>query len=200
MSRTAEKYRRDRTFRELHKKRTRTVYWRKRTIVERPPLSVFKTDSYANVRIENPADVRHGSEIRVPVYRIGQFGALFRRGPQTIRNMIKSGRLPAPLFAVDEGQRLGRGFTYDQMRVTWEYLPLLNFPDGRDQAPSRPNPERYEKGRHDPEFKRAQRTWEAAMRDHRYDHNVFSRALKEAWERMPDGVIVLEAEAEEPPR
>jgi hypothetical protein len=95
--------------------------------------------------------------IRVPVYRVGQYAALLSRGPQTIRQMIKPGRIPAPLFELDEGKRFGRAYTYDQMRVTWEYLPLLNFPDSRGNPPSEPSPSEYEKGRHDPEFKRAHR-------------------------------------------
>ena len=187
---TSERYRRDPAFRELQKKRSRNVYWRKRAFVRRPPVSVFQTAYYADVTITNPADARYGGVVRVPAYRIGQFAALLGKSTQSVRLMIDAGRLPPPLFELDEGKRFGRAFTYDQMRVTWEYLPLLNFPDSRDNPPPKPKPAHFERGAHDPDFKRAHRAWEADMRTHRYDHNIFSRALKEAWSLMPDGVLV----------
>jgi hypothetical protein len=190
MATTAERYRRDPAFRELHKQRTRITYWRKRKMIRRPPPSVFQTEYYASLTITNPEDARCGQTIRVPAYRIGHYAALFGKGPQTIRLMIKSGRIPAPLFELDEGKRFGRAYTYDQMRVTWEYLPLLNFPDSRDIPPPEPSPNDYGKGRHDPEFKREHRAWAQEMETHRFDHNVFSRMLKEAWALMPDGVLV----------
>lgn len=196
MASSAERYRTDPVYRELQKKRVRVGYFRKQKEVRRPVAGALTTEYFARLTIENPDDVRVGRTVRVPVYRIGQFAELLGRSPQTIRLMIKSGRLPAPLFELDEGQRSSRAYTYDQMRVAWEYLPLLNFTDSRDSPPSRPNPLGFANGRHDPEYKRARRAWKAAMAEHRYDWNPFSRAMKEAWERMPDGVIVLHPASE----
>lgn len=188
-SRTTERYRTDPEFRELQKKRARISYWRSRPLVERPPFSVFRTEYFGTVKIQNPRDVRFGQEVLVPVYRVGQYAELFGKSAQTIRLWTKDGRLPEPLFRLDEGGRRGRGYTYDQMRITWEYLPLLSFPDDRDAPPTKPDPGQFEKGRHDPDFKRAMNEWRGAMAEHRFDHNVFSRMLKEAWQLMPDGVL-----------
>ena len=193
-SRTTEKYWSDPEYRELQKKRAKVSYWRKRPIIQRPPVEIFLTEFYAMVAVTYPDDVRRGSVIRVPIYRIGQFAKLLGKDPQTIRLWIKDGRIPPPTFEIDEGARRGRGYTYDQMRAAWEFIPLLNLPDSRDIPPPKPDPNKYEKGRHDPDFKRAQLVWQAAMDEHRYDHNPFSRALKQAWERMPDGILVQYAD------
>lgn len=198
-SRSASRYRADAEFREIQKKRSRLSYWRRKSLLGlRPSVTKLQTRYYAELAIENPDDVRFGSKFVVPVYRIGEFANLIGRSDQTIRLWIKSGRLPEPTFELDEGERRGRAYTYDQMRVTWELLPLLNFPDDRDNLPPKPKPSSYEKGRYDPDYKRAVHLWKETTEGHRTDHNPFSRLLKEAWARMPDGLIVLHKEEFQP--
>jgi len=190
---SSQRYRDDPEYRELHKKRVRLSYFRKKQPVVRPPTTTLQTRFYADLEVHNPEDIRFGEKVVVPVYRIGEYAALLGKSDQTVRLWIRDGRLPEPTFVLDEGGRRGRAYTYDQMRVTWEYLPLLAFGDSRDVPPPKPKPSRYEKGRFDPDYKRALGDWKAAMAEHRYDHNPFSRLLKEAWARMPDGLIVLHA-------
>lgn len=194
---TSQRYREDPEFRELHKKRVRLSYWRRKELLVRPGAASLQTRYYAELEVNNPDDIRFGTKVVVPVYRIGEYAALLGKSDQTVRLWIRDGRLPEPTFELDEGARRGRAYTYDQMRVTWEYLPLLSLGDSRDVPPPKPKPTRYEKGRFDPDYKRAQSAWELAMAEHRYDHNPFSRLLKEAWAKMPDGLIVLHREPEE---
>lgn len=179
MSRTKDLYRNDPAYREKQKKHSRYAYWGKRPIIKRPSSEVFKTELRADITLPN------GKTVRVPVYRISTVAQILGKSVQTVHLWEEQGRIPKPTLIIEANDREDRAYTYDQVRLIWNLMPLQNFPDARDQPPAKPRRDRYET---DKAYKKALREWEDAMETHRYDHNAFSRELKRRWDKLIMGI------------
>lgn len=125
---------------ELARLRSKVSYWNDKSDVEIPEGSdlaeLFHTNIVAEFQIEDENDPRHGETVRVPVYRTGSLAKLFGKGTQTVRIMERAGVLPDGGVRTVVGQDRGRpkrGYTYDQFRLMYDLLPLLNFSDRRGQ-------------------------------------------------------------------
>lgn len=181
---TAEKYRQDPAFRELQRKRARLNYWSKRPLVQRPDPEVLRTDLKADIPVNG------GKTVTVPIYRVGTVAKILGISSQSVRIWESRGILPDSGLTLDS-DRPSRGYTYDQVRAIYDLMPLLNFPDSRDETPPKPNPgnkNKYPKGAKDPAYERDLAEYEEKMATHRYDHNPFSRELKARWARLVNGV------------
>jgi len=176
---TSERYKRDPAFRELHKKRVRLAYWRKRKPRERPSPEVLRTDLNAQIVLPN------GRTVRVPIYRVGNVAQILGVSTQTVRLWEKRGTLPEPTIIIEGEDRNSRGYTYDQVRLIYDLLPLLNFSDSRDDPPPKPKRKAFSD---EEEYKKAVEEYEKAMAAHRYDHNPFSRELKRRWAKLVYGI------------
>lgn len=154
-------------------------YWRKRKPRDRPSPEVLRTDLNAQLTLPN------GKQVRVPIYRVGDVAEILGVSSQTVRLWEKRGTLPEPTLVIESEGRNSRGYTYDQVRLIYDLLPLLNFPDSRDDPPTKPKRKDYKS---DKEFEKAMKEYEKALAAHRYDHNAFSRELKRRWSKLVMGL------------
>lgn len=128
-----------RSVEEMARLRSRLDYWGKKPRHKLPADAalLFVTELVLDVTIANPKDVRLGETVMVPVYRVGSLAKLLDRSVQTVRLWERQGYLPdSGLFLFgkkrgDERQPRQRCYTYAQMRVVYELLPLLDFGDTR---------------------------------------------------------------------
>lgn len=113
--------------------RAKVSHWANQSIEKRPSEKLFQATMQTEIAIENPDDVRCGEVVTVPVYESGTFGELLDRGSQSVRLWEGKGTLPPPIIKL-AGQEKGhfrRGYTYDQLKVVYDLIPLSNFKDKR---------------------------------------------------------------------
>jgi len=125
---------------ETARLRSKVSYWNGKSDVEIPEgaelADLFHTNIVAEFKIEDENDPRYGETVRVPVYRTGSLAKLFGKSTQTIRIMERTGVLPDSGVRTVVGQDRGRpkrGYTYDQFRLMYDLLPLMNFSDRRGE-------------------------------------------------------------------
>jgi hypothetical protein len=134
-----EKYHEDQEYQRKGRVRAKRRYW----IAERQenreppkfmPLERVRSKGALPLRVDNPADARHGELLMVPVYTTKAVGELLGQKAETIRLWFKRGQFPEPYFRTENaGARLVPGrnprlFTVDEMRVMDRHKEKLVLP------------------------------------------------------------------------
>lgn len=118
-------------YRELQRKRVRVSYWRSKPPMFRSDPELLQTDFFVELEVRNEEDLRCGTTITTPLYRVGSVAKILGVNPQSVRLWESQGVMPLPKLTVHLRGQDHRAYTFDQLYAIWQLSPLMNFKDKR---------------------------------------------------------------------